>query len=106
MSDRLLDAVLRNLNWFRSSGVMDPADGRWGVGERVVVMEGNAVADKITEAFYRVDKARSRETGGTGLGLAIAKSAVMMHRGNIKVSGKEGEGSVFVVRVPLNFVPE
>ena len=52
MSDRLLDAVLRNLNWFRSSGVMDPADGRWGVGERVVVMEGNAVADKITEAFY------------------------------------------------------
>jgi len=60
----------------------------------------------IFDRFYRVDKARSRETGGTGLGLAITKSAVMMHKGNIKVSGKEGEGSVFVVRIPLNFVPE
>lgn len=60
----------------------------------------------IFDRFYRVDKARSRETGGTGLGLAITKSAVMMHKGNIKVSGKEGEGSVFVVRIPLIFVPE
>lgn len=60
----------------------------------------------IFDRFYRVDKARSRETGGTGLGLAITKSAVMMHKGNIKVSGKEGEGSVFVVRIPLNFIPE
>ncbi len=60
----------------------------------------------IFDRFYRVDKARSRETGGTGLGLAITKSAVMMHKGNIKVSGKEGEGSVFVVRIPLSFVPE
>lgn len=60
----------------------------------------------IFDRFYRVDKARSRETGGTGLGLAIAKSAVMMHKGNIKVSGKEGEGSVFVVRIPLNFIPD
>ena len=60
----------------------------------------------IFDRFYRVDKARSRATGGTGLGLAITKSAVMMHKGNIKVSGKEGEGSVFVVRIPLNFVPE
>ena len=59
----------------------------------------------IFDRFYRVDKARSRETGGTGLGLAITKSAVMMHKGNIKVSGKEGEGSVFVVRIPLSFVP-
>lgn len=60
----------------------------------------------VFDRFYRVDKARSRETGGTGLGLAIAKSAVVMHKGNIKVSGKEGEGSTFVVRIPLSFVPE
>jgi len=60
----------------------------------------------IFDRFYRVDKARSRETGGTGLGLAITKSAVMMHKGNIKVSGKEGEGSVFVVRIPLSFIPQ
>lgn len=60
----------------------------------------------IFDRFYRVDKARSRQTGGTGLGLAITKSAVKMHKGSIKVSGKEGEGSVFVVRIPLSFVPE
>ena len=60
----------------------------------------------IFDRFYRVDKARSRETGGTGLGLAITKGAIMMHKGNIKVSGKEGEGTVFTVRIPLNFVPE
>ncbi|MGN0505810.1 MAG: ATP-binding protein [Lachnospiraceae bacterium] len=60
----------------------------------------------IFDRFYRVDKARSRETGGTGLGLAITKSAVMMHKGSIKVSGKEGEGSVFVVRIPLSFIPD
>lgn len=60
----------------------------------------------IFDRFYRVDKTRSRQTGGTGLGLAITKSAIKMHKGNIKVSGKEGEGSVFVVRIPLSFVPE
>lgn len=60
----------------------------------------------VFDRFYRVDKARSRETGGTGLGLAIAKSAAMMHRGNIKVSSKEGVGSVFTVRIPLSFIPE
>ena len=60
----------------------------------------------IFDRFYRVDKARSRQTGGTGLGLAITKSAIKMHKGSIKVSGKEGEGSVFVVRIPLSFVPE
>jgi len=60
----------------------------------------------IFDRFYRVDKARSRESGGTGLGLAITRSAVMMHKGNIKVSGKEGEGSVFTVRIPLSFIPE
>ena len=57
----------------------------------------------IFDRFYRVDKARSRQTGGTGLGLAITKGAIQMHKGNIKVSGKEGEGSVFVVRIPLLF---
>ena len=57
--------------------------------------------DKIFARFYRVDKARSRQTGGTGLGLAITKTVVLMHKGAIRVYSKEGEGSTFTVRIPL-----
>lgn len=60
--------------------------------------------DKIFERFYRVDKARSRETGGTGLGLALTRSTILLHRGSIKVHSKENEGSTFIVRIPLNYV--
>ena len=61
------------------------------------------VQDNIFERFYRVDKARSRETGGTGLGLSITRNAILMHRGAIKVY-KEKEGATFTLRVPLNYI--
>ena len=57
--------------------------------------------EHIFERFYRVDKSHSREIGGTGLGLAITRSAVLMHRGAIKVYSKLGEGTTFTVRIPL-----
>lgn len=56
---------------------------------------------KIFNRFYRVDKARDRETGGTGLGLAISHSAVLAHNGTIRVSSKPDEGAVFTVRIPI-----
>lgn len=62
------------------------------------------VQDRIFERFYRVDKARSRETGGSGLGLAITRNVVLMHKGAIKLSSKEGEGSTFTLRIPLNYI--
>ncbi|MGL5436491.1 MAG: sensor histidine kinase [Lachnospiraceae bacterium] len=60
--------------------------------------------DRIFDRFYRVDKARSRETGGSGLGLAITRSVVLMHKGAIKLQSKEGEGSIFTLRIPLNYI--
>lgn len=58
----------------------------------------------IYERFYRVDKSHSREIGGTGLGLAITKNAVLLHRGSIKAESTLGEGTRFLVKIPLTHV--
>ena len=55
----------------------------------------------LFERFYRVDTGRSRQHGGSGLGLSICKSLVESHGGTINCESKVGEGSVFVVRLPL-----
>ena len=60
--------------------------------------------DRIFERFYRVDKARSRDTGGTGLGLAIVQHVASNHGGDVQVSSEEGEGSTFVFRLPASLV--
>jgi two-component system, OmpR family, sensor histidine kinase SenX3 len=56
--------------------------------------------DRIFERFYRVDRARSRETGGTGLGLAIVRHVASNHRGEVLVSSVEGVGSTFTLVLP------
>jgi two-component system, OmpR family, phosphate regulon sensor histidine kinase PhoR len=56
---------------------------------------------RVFERFYRVDRARSRETGGTGLGLSIVKHVAENHGGRVDVSSELGRGSEFVVRLPL-----
>ena len=60
--------------------------------------------EHIFERFYRVDKSHSREIGGTGLGLAITRTVILLHRGAIKATSNEGEGTVFLVRIPVKYV--
>lgn len=60
--------------------------------------------ERVFERFFRVDKARARETGGTGLGLAITKEIILKHHGSIKIHSKEGEGTTFTVRIPLKYI--
>ncbi len=67
------------------SGVGIPADAR----------------KRVFDRFYRVDKARSRETGGTGLGLSIVKEVVLMHHGSIKVTDSGLGGTLFTIKIPL-----
>lgn len=60
---------------------------------------------RLTERFYRVDTARSRELGGTGLGLAIVKHIVNHHRGLLEIDSELGRGSVFTIHLPTAGAP-
>ena len=61
---------------------------------------------KIFDRFYRVDKARARETGGTGLGLHIVQRIAHLHGGRVEVESKPGEGSTFRFIFPAKHKPE
>jgi signal transduction histidine kinase len=109
-SGRELALMVRNLvdNAIRYT----PPGGR--VDVRLVAAEGEVVltvADtgvgipgrdlgRVFERFYRVDRARSRETGGTGLGLSIVRHVVENHGGTVGVTSELGRGSTFEVRLP------
>jgi two-component system sensor histidine kinase SenX3 len=77
-------------------------DGQWV--EIDVVDRGMGIPardlDRVFERFYRVDRARSRETGGTGLGLAIVRHVATNHGGTVQVRSREGAGSTFTLRLP------
>ena len=61
--------------------------------------------ERVFERFYRVDQARSRQTGGTGLGLAIVRHVVNNHHGEVLVESVEGEGTTFTLRFPAGGGP-
>ena len=78
---------------------------RDGVAEVAIKDQGIGISEgdiaRIFERFYRVDPARSRETGGTGLGLSIVKHVINNHGGDVLVWSELGNGSTFTVRLPI-----
>jgi two-component system sensor histidine kinase SenX3 len=87
--------------------------GRVGIGAKVdggtveiavtdqgIGMEAEEL-DRVFERFYRVDQARSRNTGGSGLGLSIVKHTVQNHGGDVRVWSQPGRGSTFMIRLPV-----
>ncbi|MFC9560296.1 sensor histidine kinase [Agromyces sp. NPDC056965] len=86
--------------------------GRVGVGAKVdgdvveiaVTDQGIGIEaeelERVFERFYRVDQARSRNTGGSGLGLSIVKHTVQNHGGDVRVWSQPGRGSTFMIRLP------
>ena len=84
------------------------AAGPAGEGRVAVTVadEGEGIAaahlPRLTERFYRVDAARSRQLGGTGLGLAIVKHVVNHHRGRLDIQSTPGKGSTFTVVLPVS----
>lgn len=75
-----------------------------GVAEIVVTDQGIGIPEedlpRVFERFFRVDQARSRNTGGTGLGLSIVKHIVQNHGGDIRAWSQIGQGSTFTIRLP------
>ncbi|WP_177199669.1 cell wall metabolism sensor histidine kinase WalK [Cellulomonas sp. KH9] len=107
----LLVTAVRNL--LDNAVTYSPGGARVSVGVRrdgdlveiAVVDEGIGIAaddqDRVFERFYRVDPARSRDTGGTGLGLSIVKHVAADHGGDVSVWSQPGRGSTFTLRLPV-----
>jgi two-component system sensor histidine kinase SenX3 len=101
-----LSNLLENAVKYSESGA--PVDVRVSTSEHemAIVVQDHGIGiptselERIFERFYRVDKARSRETGGSGLGLSIARHVARNHGGDITVVSREGEGSTFALLLP------
>ncbi|RXZ46306.1 sensor histidine kinase [Agromyces binzhouensis] len=109
--EALLVVALHNL--ISNAIAYSSEGGRVGVGvivdddavEISIADQGIGIApedlDRVFERFYRVDQARSRNTGGSGLGLSIVKHTVQNHGGDVRVWSRPGRGSTFTIRLPL-----
>jgi two-component system sensor histidine kinase SenX3 len=99
--------LLENAVKFSYEGSEVACSGRLEADEVLIEVADRGVGipardlERIFERFYRVDHGRSRSTGGTGLGLAIVRHVAANHRGTVQVESREGEGSTFTFRLPL-----
>ncbi len=113
--DELLKAAVKNLienavlYSQENAKVVVTVRKRKGIAEVAVSDNGPGIApedqERIFERFYRVDPSRSRLTGGTGLGLSIVKHIAQKHLGEVQLKSKVGQGSTFIIRLPLAAQP-
>jgi len=102
-----LDNLIENaINYSpENTTVRITATQRDSMAEIAIKDEGIGISEsdiaRIFERFYRVDPARSRETGGTGLGLSIVKHVINNHGGDVLVWSEPGNGSTFTIRLPI-----
>jgi signal transduction histidine kinase len=110
-SERDLRLLVRNLienalQYTGANGKVEVATGSED-GHAVLAVRDTGIGiparerDRVFERFYRVDRARSRETGGTGLGLSIVRHVAENHGGTVALDSQLGRGSTFTVRLPL-----
>ena len=109
LADNLIGNALR-YGCTATSCLIDVSVRRDGLRAVLVVRDhGDGIAadhiPRLTERFYRVDAARSRDSGGTGLGLAIVKHIVERHRGTIEIRSTLGKGTEVSVALPLSSAP-
>lgn len=101
-----LSNLLENAVKYSGSGAVVNVRVSTSEHEMSIVVQDHGIGiptselERIFERFYRVDKARSRETGGSGLGLSIARHVARNHGGDITVVSREGEGSTFALLLP------
>ncbi len=109
------NGTLITVSWSRegvldSSADMSKGATREDLARASLVVSDNGIGieawhvPRLSERFYRVDRARARETGGTGLGLAIVKHITQRHGGQLLIDSVPGEGSVFTINFPIQRV--
>lgn len=102
----LINLVSNAIKYTRDGGIIRitaDTDGEkvWAAVKDNGVGIPEADVPKVFDRFYRVDKARSRESGGTGLGLSIASEIVERHQGSLKLTSRLGKGTVITVSLPV-----
>ena len=103
----MMNVVSNSIKYTPDGGTIEVTAGREGTGRVWMEVSDTGIGipekdrDRIFERFYRVDKARSRESGGTGLGLSIAKEIVDQHQGSISIVDKQEPGLTIRVELPV-----
>ena len=102
----VMNLIYNAIKYTPNKGVIRVSATSTGSGEAIIEVQDTgrgipaAHRERIFERFYRVDDARSRETGGVGLGLAIARWAVEANGGRIELASDEGRGALFWIVLP------